>query len=309
VENLQLRLTFPDKPLIKTYDALWESCRSIAPLRLLFLEIFKLYSRKSSFTSLKLAKRNENGPERRRRCAASRARPRPPRHASLPPIPGIRTLESVAVDPALWFLRPFPRRESRLRAPMRRSRHAPGRGSRKPCDARASAQCIVRCIKRERGCVGARSPRPSLRARRPVRCYRATTGVAVLFGRHRSPKQGQAELVPPLVFRHHVRAHPLPRPPRPSQVTAGPSQDAPSPACGVPQRTRRSSPPPAISTPSGHVSTPSKPQNEIGVSPLSIPTTSPVHPGDELAGFWIFPPAGAPGDYIASSLFFPGRFS
>jgi hypothetical protein len=38
-------------------------------------------------------------------------------------------------------------------------------------------------------------------------------------------------------------------------------QAAPSPACGVPQRTHRSSPPPAISTPSDHVSTPSKPQN------------------------------------------------
>jgi hypothetical protein len=33
--------TFPDKPLIKTYVALWESCRSIAPLQLLFSEIFK----------------------------------------------------------------------------------------------------------------------------------------------------------------------------------------------------------------------------------------------------------------------------
>jgi hypothetical protein len=73
----------------------------------------------------------------------------------------------------------------------------------------------------------------------------------------------------------------------------------------VAQRLQTASPP---RTPAGDVSTPSKPQNEIVVSPLSIPTTSPVHPGDELAGFWIFPPAGAPGDYIASSLFFPGRF-
>jgi hypothetical protein len=37
--------------------------------------------------------------------------------------------------------------------------------------------------------------------------------------------------------------------------------------------------------------------------------SSPVHPGDELTEFWISPPASAPGDYIASSLFFPGRFS
>jgi hypothetical protein len=36
------------------------------------------------------------------------------------------------------------------------------------------------------------------------------------------------------------------------------------------------------------------------VSPWSFLATSPVHPGDELAGFWTSPPAGAPGDYIAS---------
>jgi hypothetical protein len=36
------------------------------------------------------------------------------------------------------------------------------------------------------------------------------------------------------------------------------------------------------------------------VSPWSFLATSPVHPGDELVGFWTSPPAGAPGDYIAS---------
>jgi hypothetical protein len=41
-EFCQLRPTFPDKPLIETYVALWESCRSIAPLQLLSLEIFDL---------------------------------------------------------------------------------------------------------------------------------------------------------------------------------------------------------------------------------------------------------------------------
>jgi hypothetical protein len=74
--------------------------------------------------------------------------------------------------PPLWtsptpgFLRPFPRRVLRLRASLRRPRHAPGHGGRKPCDACAPAKCIARRI-RGRGCVGARSPRPSRRARRP----------------------------------------------------------------------------------------------------------------------------------------------
>jgi hypothetical protein len=64
-------------------------------------------------------------------------------------------------------------------------------------------------------------------------------------------------------------------------------------------------PPPA---PAGHISPPSKPQNEIVVSPSSLPTTSPVNSGDELAGFWSSPPAMAPEDYIASILVFPGSF-
>jgi hypothetical protein len=42
--------------------------------------------------------------------------------------------------------------------------------------------------------------------------------------------------------------------------------------------------------------------------PSSLPTTSPVHPGDELAGFWSSPPAMALEDYIASISVFPGSF-
>jgi hypothetical protein len=138
----------------------------------------------------------------------------------------------------------------------------------------------------------------------------------------------------------HVVATALVPPPHAGQGRASPSQQSCpsvsrlsrlSPSTGPPQHHREAAQPPGRAYtehdrpdtgarwPSGcrphhrqgrpgDVSTPSKPQNEIVVSPLSIPTTSPVHPGDELAGFWIFPPAGAPGDYIASSLFFPGRF-
>jgi hypothetical protein len=58
--------------------------------------------------------------------------------------------------------------------------------------------------------------------------------------------------------------------------------------------------------PVGHVFPPSNPQNEIVVSLLSIPTTSPVHPDDELAGFWISPSLAAARDYIARSEVFLG---
>jgi hypothetical protein len=48
--------------------------------------------------------------------------------------------------------------------------------------------------------------------------------------------------------------------------------------------------------------------NRSRVSPRSFLASSPVHPGDELAGFWIFPPAMAPGGHIASSSIIPGSF-
>jgi hypothetical protein len=68
VENLQLRSAFPGKPLIKTYVALRESCRSIAPLQLCFWEIFNLVDDFWSFAISKTVKRNRNG--RRHRAAA-----------------------------------------------------------------------------------------------------------------------------------------------------------------------------------------------------------------------------------------------
>jgi hypothetical protein len=66
MEKLQLRPTFPDKPLIKTYDALWESCRSIAPLQLLFLENFDLLVNFGSYAISKQGKWNRAGSRRYR---------------------------------------------------------------------------------------------------------------------------------------------------------------------------------------------------------------------------------------------------
>jgi hypothetical protein len=75
VEKLQLRPTFPGKPLIKTNIALWESCRSIVPLQLLFLEIFKCVDIFKSYTILKLGKWNENVHRRRRHPPGARSPP------------------------------------------------------------------------------------------------------------------------------------------------------------------------------------------------------------------------------------------
>jgi hypothetical protein len=75
--------------------------------------------------------------------------------------------------PPLWtsptsgFLRPFPRREPCLRVPLRRPRHAPGHGGRKAVRRACTCQVFFAAYKRERGCVGARSPHPSRRARHP----------------------------------------------------------------------------------------------------------------------------------------------
>jgi hypothetical protein len=89
---------------------------------------------------------------------------------------------------------------------------------------------------------------------------------------------------------------PVHRIPPPNPVAAGSSNRGRLPATLPPL------------APVGHISPPSKPQNEIVVSPSSLPTTSPVNPSDELAGFWSSPPAMAPEDYIASISVFPGSF-
>jgi hypothetical protein len=75
--------------------------------------------------------------------------------------------------PPLWtsptpgFLRPFPRCEPHLRAPLRRPCHVPSHGGRKAVRRACARQVFFAAYKRERGCVGACSPRPSRRARRP----------------------------------------------------------------------------------------------------------------------------------------------
>jgi hypothetical protein len=61
VEKLQLWPTFPDKRLIKTYDALLESCRSMAPLQLCSLEIFDLVVTFGSYAISKQGKWNRAG--------------------------------------------------------------------------------------------------------------------------------------------------------------------------------------------------------------------------------------------------------
>jgi hypothetical protein len=113
-EFCQLRPTFPDKPLIKTYVALWESCSPIVALQLSFLEIFKLSTRKVSSTFLKTRKPNKMGAGRwRHRALASCARASTACHASPFAPSGVRT-------PRL--IRAGPRRPGGLRRPVG---HAP----------------------------------------------------------------------------------------------------------------------------------------------------------------------------------------
>jgi hypothetical protein len=78
-EFCQLRPTFPDKPLIKAYVALWESCTSIAPLQLLSLEFFKCVDIFGSYTILNDGCWNRNGCQRRR-CDVQSARTSEPFH-------------------------------------------------------------------------------------------------------------------------------------------------------------------------------------------------------------------------------------
>jgi hypothetical protein len=88
VEKLQLWPMFPGKRLIKTYDGLWESCRSIAPLQLCFLEIFDLVVTFGSYAISKQGKWKRAGPvsalSRRPRATASHAT----RHPRVPPAYG-----------------------------------------------------------------------------------------------------------------------------------------------------------------------------------------------------------------------------
>jgi hypothetical protein len=90
---------FPDKRLIKTYDALWESFRSIAPLQLLFLEIFEYVDTFWSYGVLKAGSRNLNGRRRRGHRATARASTFWHCHASNRAFTGVRTLHVQRYGP------------------------------------------------------------------------------------------------------------------------------------------------------------------------------------------------------------------
>jgi hypothetical protein len=138
VEKLQLRPTFPDKPLIKIYVALWESCRSIAPLQLLFLEIFKYVDIFKNYAILKTG--TWSGSMRRHRPARARAICQRRSHAA-------HARCTDASTPPLWTTRtPW-----RLRMP-RASYAAPRdvaaawqRAARPRATARRAALCAPAC--------------------------------------------------------------------------------------------------------------------------------------------------------------------
>jgi hypothetical protein len=73
-EFCQLRPTFPDTPLLKHHVAHWESCRSIAPLQLLVLEIFKCVDTFTGFIVLKTGAWNGYMHRRRSRPPGAPAR-------------------------------------------------------------------------------------------------------------------------------------------------------------------------------------------------------------------------------------------
>jgi hypothetical protein len=119
----------------------------------------------------------------------------------------------------------------------------------------------------------------------------------------------------PPATRHQCAAAPLPhhsadRPafPLPCSSTNSATQPPGLLTAPSPTRPNRGGLPATLPSPApaSYIFPPSKPQNEIVVSLLSIPTTSPVHLGDELAGFWISPSLAAARGYIARSEVFPG---
>jgi hypothetical protein len=81
----------PRQTVDQNIRRLWESCRSIAPLQLLFLEIFKFVDNFWSFVISKAGPRNKN--ERWRRAAEPAracARPRHRVHVATKPWSGVR---------------------------------------------------------------------------------------------------------------------------------------------------------------------------------------------------------------------------
>jgi hypothetical protein len=129
--------------------------------------------------------------------------------------------------------------------------------------------------------------------------------------RARARRRWSAVLLPSTALRGKTAPHPLrarAHAPCSSLNTTAPSpgsRTVPSPprhSCGGQERAV------PVQAPGEAACGPIFANNRSRVSPRSFLASSPVHPGDELAGFWIFLPAMAPGGHIASSSIIPGSF-
>jgi hypothetical protein len=138
-EILNVQRVFPTNLSRQTYVALCESCRSIAPLQLLYLEIFHLVGYLWSYGILKTVSRNDFGRWRRKvapqRVVRARAQTAPPR--VVPAL--LRCTDAVNLSP--WTrassLGPPP-----TPLPVRRSQaaHATSRGPMPATRRRTAAQ-------------------------------------------------------------------------------------------------------------------------------------------------------------------------
>jgi hypothetical protein len=148
--------------LIKTYDTLCESCRSIAPLQLLFLEFFKLVGTFWSFAILKRLKQNRTWDGWRRRRAQRVARasgPRRPRGFCV-----FLRRKNIWVTP-LW-----------TRVPWFPPPH--------PSDPCAAPRAAVRTSRRPSRAMHHRAPRA-----RGLACMHARTAGRVASLGHHAPRQ------------------------------------------------------------------------------------------------------------------------
>jgi hypothetical protein len=155
VEKLQLRPTFPGKPLIKTYVALWESCRSIVSLQLSFLEIFDLVVTFASYAILKPGKWNKTRPgDVVTALWCTRVRSSCVGHVAGSHCSGVRTHGSLRCGPARASTAPrlppryAPRPGRREVWPRAQRRHAP----------RARGLARMHASSRPRGPLGSLAP-------------------------------------------------------------------------------------------------------------------------------------------------------
>jgi hypothetical protein len=295
--------------LIKTYISLWESCRSIAPLQLLVLEIFEYVDTFWSFIISKTGSRNWNGRRRRELSARARAPAFFAATCCAAQSPVYGCLCASVVDQVATVGRP-PRRFAVSRAQERVER------SRVLLATRRCAPCRTAFLRMQASHLAA----PWLKATvaspssASFGVNNKNAGAAPLFARRRPPLLLSAAL--PRSCRGVLSAHNQRRP-----TLSSPSSSSPAPlsapqhrrwAAGQCRRRRhgcsgRYQAVP-VQAPDEAASGPTFTNNWSRVSPQSFLASSSVHPGDELAGFWISPPTGAPRDYIASPSFFPGRF-